>query len=337
MTLRKEIERAKKIRKYSDPFKRGRQLLLDAYQKTTRTGAFVDMLQFEMVRSIVIEQNYLSGTRENWLDVAKIDGEIRQADSSRRTYLQSVKSFIRTNAIGDASDFDRIAREAHGTEKFLSTSRQYLPGIGYGITLKKRRSPNQDWFLMDREGNTKLFAVCDGCGSQQFSSIATYLTLRELMQRKIELLTKPKPTICEISEEVRNLMRSMGSATLLMAIVIDETRKIYQVGDSIPLVRFVFSRDIIVEQVGYACPAIFVGQPRPLEKNDIVYHIRFGGKVILTTDGITNNVPRTNMALEQLYTHFSDAVVVAERLLRIAITRALKSARFDDMTIVVEE
>jgi serine/threonine protein phosphatase PrpC len=81
-----------------------------------------------------------------------------------------------------------------------------------------------------------------------------------------------------------------------------------------------------------------LGQFYPLQHRHVEEHERRAGKLVLTTDGITDALRKTRRVLEYIFVkRGDDSVVIAESLIRTALRLTLKSGISDDMTVVIQE
>jgi serine/threonine protein phosphatase PrpC len=355
VSVKRPLNKAQNLAKHANPLKRGRQLLVEGYRKAKRQDNCFAWFEFEMLRSLVIQNVYMAGKNPNWLDVGNVKQEIDLAMQTSSAYPEySMKRFIRDFFDKSSPSLDRLRvsldAEANSYKRFLGSYRHYTPGVGYAVSLSKASGPNQDSFLIDGslESDTRIFAVADGLGSQQFSSIASYLAIDMVRQNREKIFEKPKETISEISKKIAKLLNpadiaktighDIGSTTLLLGINGGQKKKICKVGDGSISLIFDHENQVIVEPIGMDTPlANVVGQSKTLDLEDIEEYDRSTGKLVLLSDGVSNVLKGANTVLERLFRTFNDSVVVAEELLRETIVQIIRTGAMDDTTIVVQE
>ncbi|MDD5172494.1 MAG: hypothetical protein PHF60_05680 [Candidatus ainarchaeum sp.] len=345
----------------TDPVARGKQVLLDAYKRTEGIGdtSIRRAALFELVRSKVIQAVYEAtegppGFRE-WPQNMILKEELDDAVRARMEYLKSgMRSVVagnfpttrdsRLNTLRIALDL-----EANSVERFLGSTRRYMPGVGYAVSIRKRDLINQDSFALGYHNGAKFMGVADGCGIQRFSSIASYMSLQRAIERSGPFLLDPKAVICDISSEITDILNSPdmktalgrhggGSSTLSIGISRDEEQKILRVGDSIGF--RIYSNHGVgpkVEalQLGDELDLV-MGHWRPLRTEDIEEHSRKGGQLVLTTDG-TDFIKDIPGLLVKLAVLTDNCVLIAERIVREVLRIQIETNQADDVTVVVQE
>lgn len=343
------MRKAKNIQNARNPFERGRAVLSEGYGEFLGTSNFMDALRFEMLRSVVVQRLYEINDRDDWLDVAKVDEEIKTAKRERRRFCSNagIAEFMRRYPLDDeiTRDLLSLGRKANSYSRFLGSVRQHVPGVGYAISVKKKHGPNQDSFLV-QDG---MLAVADGTGSEKFSAMASHLVMLRIRERKEELQKQPGATIHSISREVGDMMsvggrlsvmsnEILGSTTLSVALLEGNRNSIYIIGDSLAFLKLDHDGKPVIEQIGRTkMPYWVLGHAYKLGDKPIEHFERIGKPLILTTDGITQRVKRTNLALERFFTSMTESVRVAERIIRLALRNSMRTGMTDDMTIVIQE
>ncbi|MBD3210725.1 hypothetical protein GF318_05070 [Candidatus Micrarchaeota archaeon] len=355
MDVKHLMGRAKRVKKSKNPFAKARRILLDSYRQSLKSGSRIDRLRFELVRSMVVQKTYEAmGPGDRWLGIAKVKAEMHKAREKRRKYLEDGNEIFSEGFLFEGDpELNRIRleldREANSYWRFLGSFRTHIPGLGYAVTVKKTRGLNQDSCLLYGKNGERAMALADGCSTERFSSAASYLAMKKLRENIGALLIDPRGVIRDISQDISGVMvlgmkdmymgiASLGSTTILAGIPDGSRKSVYKFGDSYAFVQFDYEGKTMVERVGHErALACIAGQPCCFEDCMVEEHIRKGRKLILTSDGITNPVARTNRKLAQFYRETPDSIIVAERITRLAIMNSLKTGKVDDMTVVIEE
>ncbi|HSB47152.1 MAG TPA: protein phosphatase 2C domain-containing protein [Candidatus Bilamarchaeum sp.] len=333
------------ISKSDNPLGKARELLTEEYRKT---GGASDIrvpvcAAFEIRRSIAVQAAYerMSGTE--WLGAGLIGPEMEDAEEMRWYRMQDGAGFFLKGVPDGVLDANAKARlialdqEAVTPERFLGSFRVYAPGVGYAVTARKRLLENQDSFLV-RGGGRKILAVADGCGSERFSALASHMCVRELAA----LDDAGAKDVVSISGKVAAMINTrgiighcggLGTSTLLAAVSSGGGKRVFKVGDSIGFAAYEgvveeLSKDREMRNV--------IGYPGLGEEN-VECYAADGGQIVLTSDGATNYIPEIDILLSRITAITTDAVIVAERLLRAALANQAAWGHSDDVTIVVEE
>src|SRR4030095_2738293 len=185
-----------------DPIAKGREVLLEAYRKTDSVtdDRIQVMAVFENLRSMVAEAAYeaLRGTSDSgrWIEATEIRLEAEDAKEqewyARKCGLEHSLKLLGPERLNDKGNRARldIEKAVNGYWRFLGSLRQHIPGVGYAVTVRKRKPYNgmpclnQDTFLMAKQGEETFFSVSDRCGSARFSLHAGPLASHETLRRK---------------------------------------------------------------------------------------------------------------------------------------------------------
>jgi len=347
--LRKYMRKAKTIQRSRRPFEKGKELLSEGYREFLGTEDFMDALRFEMLRSAVVQRLHDLSEGDDWICAAKLDEEVAAAKRQRRRFYSSagISAFVKEHSINRemTGRLISLGRKVNTYTRFLGSVRHYVPGVGYAVSIKKRHGPNQDSFLLQKG----LMAVADGTGSEKFSAMASHMAILRLAERRQELQDNPKATIVSINRELTDLMSAgaklcimeeeiLGSTTLTLGLIEGARKRIYSLGNSLAFLKHDSCERPVVEQIGMdKHPYWVLGHTYGLDESHIDSHERRGEPLILTTDGITRRIRRTNRSLERFFICVRNNVAVAERLVRLAIRNSLRTGMTDDMTVVIQE
>lgn len=352
MNVRKLVEAARDLNKSKNPTVAGRKLLVEGYRRMKESTDEQCHLHFELFRSMVIQRVYETGG-DDWLTATSIPEELEDSERYRRTYLEKdgMNLFARKHLRSSSNDLNSARvlwdRKANVPGRFMGSLRRHIPGVGYAVSVRKSFGMNQDSFLICTNGGQRIYAVSDGCGSQRFASIASHASLQRIRDRSHEVVEKPVIIICEISNSIAKILntyeavaasggKGLGTATLSLALRKKTEGKIYKLGDSFPFIRH--NGGNVVERIGNEGSLVWVmGQQYPLTPENIEEYRRDSGQIILVTDGITNTIQGVRIILEDFFKNLRDNVIVAERLVRTALLRSIKTGFEDDMTVVIEE
>jgi hypothetical protein len=176
-----------------EPLKTAKSILLEQYRKTDGAGDIrVGVTaNFEMVRSLVFQAVHecIGDPTLAWLGELALEQEVeearemawyRQRDGIEFALRSAPKNGIDERILRMVYDLDRTVSDQR---RFLGSVREYVQGVGYAISVRKRYGENQDSFVLGREGEWALLGIADGCGGGQFSSIASHSILEELKKR----------------------------------------------------------------------------------------------------------------------------------------------------------
>jgi serine/threonine protein phosphatase PrpC len=339
------------IRKSRNPVATAKSLLLDEYSRTEGVSDIrVEVTaNFEFLRSVLVQAVYerlsLEGDRTGWLEAGRLDVEAEEAEEMRWHRMRDGIGYYLKNL--KSSHFDEkkimelaaIDEEAVTYKRFLGSYRQYVPGVGYAVSVRKRSLENQDSFLIYGDSERKVFSVADGCGSDRFAAIASHLGTRELARRNgitrtdiVQISNFIAETANPI-EFVRTNRSGLATSTITVGITDKTGRRVLKVGDSIAFASY----EGIVERLELNQELLTViGYPGLQE-----YHVEHYGiadaQLILTSDGLTNYCPNADFAIAMTTAVASDPVIVGEKLLRSALRNNMDWGHSDDITIVVEE
>lgn len=331
-----------------DPVRKSREILEEQYRKGPGVGeADVSAsARFELLRSLIVQAAYEAvsdSDRTGWLDAGRIDSEHEDAAETRwyrlmdgiSHYLKGVPEAVFSKEAKSA--LIALEAEAIGPGRMLGSVRSYVPGVGYAVSVRKRSGENQDSFAVLGGQGRKILGVADGCGSERFSAIASHLCMRELASRR------GKEGIIQINGIIAGAMNTqeyldlaggaIASSTMLAAEIYGNSKRVYRVGDSI---GFSSSDGIIHELADSTGLVHVVGYPG-LREEQIEEFDEPDSQIILTSDGLTNYVNDAGYLLAKLVGITSDAVMIAERLLRAALTNQIRWNHADDITVVVED
>jgi len=345
-----------------DPVTTGRQVLVDAYSRTGGLGE-TDIRKaavFELVRSRIIQSVYEATEGQSvfvkWPHNMILNNELDEAVQARTAYLCSgMRGFLagkfpqqngsKLNTIRMALDV-----EANQVERFLGSTRRYVPGVGYAVSIRKRHAPNQDSYLLGRSDGAALMGVADGCGSQVFSSLASHMSLQRAMESGGMFLQDPKKTICGISSEIATIVNTKemtdafdghggGTSTLLIGISRENERSVFRVGDSIGFRVFKLNGSGPRVEVLKIVDGLehVMGQWNPLHADQVEQHSRGNGQLVLTSDGVTNFIGNTAGFILGLAQKTSNCVLMAERIAREALKGQIDKNEADDVTVIVQE
>ncbi len=335
---------AEALRSASDPFTRGRSILLDQYR---RTGGALDRrvsvtARYEYMKSLVVQTAYelLGGYGGVWLKAGQLEEEMRDAESMSALYREQCYSQY---AIGENAGRmgALIAHPSAGPERFLGSSRRFLPGVGYAVSVRKRDSMNQDSFLL--EDSPAILGVADGCSGSLFSAVASMEAVASLAASRHSVASDPIRAICELSGRIAEMLneRSLswagsGFSTLTLALPAPGRTRFYKVGDSLPFYGFGSPGSMAVECV--SCEgglANILGTE--LERAMVERHERGVGTAVLTSDGVTNYLQDCGCVIRRALDATGDAVIAAETVLRAVLRNQMALDQADDTTIVMQD
>jgi serine/threonine protein phosphatase PrpC len=345
-----------------DPVAAGRQVLLDAYKRTEgiRESDIRRAAVFELVRSAVMQAAYEAtegppGFTE-WPGNMVLPEEFAEASAVRQEYLRTgVRRFIADRfPERQRSELNRLRValdiEANSTERFLGSTRMYVPGVGYAVSIRKRDALNQDSFMLAERKGAVMLGIADGCGSQVFASLASYMSVERAVQRSEMLFKNPKKEICGISDEIAGVVNAPdmhfstnghggGASTLILGISKGNDRKVFRVGDSIGF--RVFSPRGITPRVEVLKIVDglhqVMGQTAHLYPNEVEEHASDGGQLILTSDGVTNYVDDAAKFILGIAKLTGNCVLMAERIVREVLKRQIEDNDADDATVIVQD
>ncbi|NYZ73896.1 protein phosphatase 2C domain-containing protein [Candidatus Micrarchaeota archaeon] len=354
---------AKSISEAKEPLTKGKELLLERYMKTAgvRETSVRSAAEFEIVRSHIVQAMYEAMRQDTidtacggtaWLEAAALGPEIAEANAQRARFLSDgLGQRLRDSQPPEVVRRDdrqlriRIEDNAIGYARFLGSVRQYVPGVGYAVSVRKRNGENQDSFVLSCEKGRKMLAIADGCGSAKFSAIASHMAVREMRWSEAPGITKRQ--ISKASKDIAWLLNDdavlngcamNGTTTLVVALLGDERSRVLKIGNS--LAFWVRKGDdgaaIGVLDKGPG-PGPAVGQRQPLAETDIEEYALEGGRIVLTSDGVTNYLADSAAEIKRWSSLADDPVFIAERLLRSVLTRQVECDHADDVTIVVQD
>ncbi len=350
------------INQSSNPVKTGRQVLFDNYIRTggvaernVRAAAVFELVRSKAVQAVYEETTGASVDRDwphNMILSEELDEAVRIRDTYLEVGMQSLIIDTFPGLVGSDLNMLRMAldREANSVERFLGSVRRYVPGVGYSITIRKRYMINQDSYLMGSSGDAVLLGVADGCSSELFASLASYLSVRRIMQQSDRFLLNPKETLCEISTEIASILNSPdltgalggrwgGNSTLTVGVSRNDERHVLKVGDStgFRICRLPGDEPTVEVLNLHEGLSSVMGQAIPLHEDDIEDYGGYRGQLVLTTDGVTGFLEDTAGLLRRLGKLTSNCVMIAERVVREVLKRQIEADHADDVTIVVQD
>jgi serine/threonine protein phosphatase PrpC len=348
---------ADSVRAAPDPVRRGREILLEEYRKTGGVCEADVRLSaaFELIRSIIVQAAYEAmGPGSSWLGAAELEPEMLAASAACGEHLKNglasciVRAF--PDEIGSSENNQRRALEldAISMKRFLGSTRAHVPGVGYAVSVRKRYAENQDSFGLCSFGKRRAFIFADGCGSARFAALASHLAVLEACGRSANGIDRRG--ICEINEKVAALLncerirglddpgKASGISTLLVGLSENGRSKVFKVGDSIPFIVWNDGEADLLEVLSehYEMRTV-IGWPGGLAESQVEESEREGGRLVLTSDGITNILADASSEISRWTTLSHDPVIISERLMRSVLRAQIASGWADDATIIVED
>ncbi|MCI0563092.1 MAG: hypothetical protein MN733_31830, partial [Nitrososphaera sp.] len=159
------------IRKSCNPVAAAKKLLIEEYRKTEGVNDIrVDVTAaLELRRSLVVQAVYermtIGGEKTGWLEAGRIELEDEEAHETRWYRMRDGIGFYLKNLNSEffderrRSELSALDDEAVTYKRFLGSYRQYVPGVGYAVSVRKRFLENQDSFLVFGDGERRLFSV----------------------------------------------------------------------------------------------------------------------------------------------------------------------------------
>ncbi len=338
-------EIASALRSAPDPVAKGRSILLDEYRKTEgvldlRVGV---MARYELVKSMVVQSAYemMGGTGGLWLEAGRLDEEMRDAERMSALYREQA------SALYAAEDPGRrvrslIAHPSSDPERFCGSSRLFVPGVGYGASVRKRDTMNQDSFLI--EDGPPLLAVADGCSGSMFSAAASLEAVSRLAALKRQASLDPVGTICGISGHIAGMLNDAavmeilkaggGYTTLTLALPGAVRTRFYKVGDSMPFLGVDCAGRKAVECVSNV-DGLHNVLGTELDGAMVEGYVKSPGTAVLTSDGVTNYLEGYIGKIRKALDATGDAVIAAETILRAVLRKNMDVEFSDDTTIVI--
>ncbi len=342
------------IRDCAHPKAAAKGILLEEYRRGGGVAGrdVAASAAFEELRSFVVQTLYELECTGMLPGGALAAVEIEQ---ERQEALRECGSRMRDGIAGwlrsrgaDLSDPDNRWRlsceiQALDGKRYLGSHRRFVPGIGYAVSVRKRESENQDSFLLCGAPEEPVLALADGCSSTPFASIASHLSA---IESSIGELSRER--ICAISAMVSMMLNEGdmqdaglrdgygGSSTLLAARINGGRGRLLRVGDSIAF-RSPGVGGIRAETLALETELITaIGQPflRPESVEEFEWS---GGRLILTSDGITNYLLNAREEIGRIASSCGDAVFIAERIIRSVLRNQMEWGHCDDATIVVQD
>jgi serine/threonine protein phosphatase PrpC len=353
---------AERIRSAPNPIAKGREVLLEEYAKTSgvqETRVSVSA-EFELKRSMVVQAAYeslfggLTAFSGLWLEVADLPPEIISAtEASAASMAGGLASALRKISPRSLETADYILRadieaKAMGRERYLGSIRRHVPGVGYAVSVRKRYHENQDSFaLLDNDGR-KTFILGDGCGSAKYASLASHLAVREAAAKSCNGIDSR--AICEISRLMKSLLNDevvraaagengdSGISTLIAGLVESGRTRVFKVGDSIPFISYNDAEIDLLEMLAndFLMRGV-IGQGNDLQENEVEVYEREEGRLVLTSDGVTNYLADAAVEIARLTSLSTDPVIVGECLLRSVLRNQIAWNHSDDVTILVQD
>jgi serine/threonine protein phosphatase PrpC len=331
----KLLHAQRKIANASDPLRVARRILTEKHEKTngSKETRVKEGLSFEIFRSYVLQEVYL------------------------RTGLMYGRELSNLNIEREVSDAKKANSQSSRFEDLwvnhLGSYREYVPGLGYAISIRKRRSHNQDTYLMAQNKSGKKFMVCDGLGSNLDSAIASGY-VRARVKKIIEAGGNlDKQEIVKMGDTISNNLGSRkfssdpkkwkGATTLLYVNTDRRYNQMLRVGDSSAFGEGFFGK---YYECGPSAKSFYlinaVGQPVPFSPVhgfvDGIEDYRFArSRILVCSDGVTTAIKDQLGAINRIAKATSDPVLFAERLARLTMLREMQSGYDDDVTIVIED
>ena len=336
------------IRNSPNPVLKGKAILEEEYRKGGGVGEFSASASanFEIVRSLIVQAAYEAATDPDsagWLNAGTIGLELEDAREARWYRIMDGLAYALKDVPEAVFDKDRRAEllalesEAISERRFLGAMREYVPGVGYAVSIRKRTSENQDSLMISGNGKRKVLAVADGVSSERFAAMASHVCVRD-MEADFS-----KAGIISISERMGAGMnkddyrilkgKAMGTSTLLAAEISGNAKRVFRVGDSIGFSTY----EGVVQELAEESGLIHVVGYKGLEEGHIEEFSADGAQLILTTDGFTNYVNDAGYLLAKITAITTDAVIIAERMIRAALSNQTMWDHADDLTVLVEE
>ncbi|MFH0884396.1 MAG: protein phosphatase 2C domain-containing protein [Candidatus Micrarchaeota archaeon] len=348
---------ADSVRRAPDPVRRGREVLLEEYRKTGGVGEteVKRSAAFEIIRSIIVQAAYETmGPDSSWLSIADLGPEMDEASRACGEHLKNglASSILRAfpSDIGSAENNLRRALELEAIcpKRFLGSTRMHMPGVGYAVSVRKRYAENQDSFRLCSFNNRKAILFADGCGSARFASLASHLAVLEAFGVSANGIDRR--SICGINEKVAALLNSdsirslgepgmdSGVSTLLIGISENGRSKVFKVGDSIPFIVWNDAEGDVLEALAdtYEMRTV-IGRAGSLAESEIEEHERETGRLVFTSDGVTNFLADASSEINRWTMLSHDPVIISERLMRSVLRSQLAWGFADDATIIVED
>jgi serine/threonine protein phosphatase PrpC len=348
---------ADSVRRAPDPVLKGREVLTEEYRKAGGVGETEVKLSaaFELFRSIIVQAAYEAmGPGSSWLSAADLEPEMDAASKACAMHLnnglasqisRAFPSEVGSNeyAIRRALELDAIR-----PGRFLGSIRAHMPGVGYAVSVRKRYAENQDSFRICSFGNRRAFIFADGCGSARFASLASHLAVLEALGRSANGLDRKG--ICAINEKVAAMLNSesirsfdepgkdSAISTLLVGLSENGRSKVFKVGDSIPFIVWNDGEADMLEVLSehYEMRSI-IGRQGGLAESDVEESEREAGRLVLTSDGVTNLLADAPSEISRWTTLSHDPVIISERLMRSVLRAQIALGYSDDATILVED
>jgi len=348
---------ADSVRSAPNPVRKGREVLLDEYRKTGgvhETGAALSA-GFELMHSIVVQAAYEAmGPGTQWLRAGDLEPEMDAASHACAEHLKNglATSIARAfpGETGNAGYGRRRALEIEGmcAHRFLGSTRMHVPGLGYAVSVRKRYAENQDSYRICSFGKRKAFVFADGCGSARFAALASHLAVREALWKSANGIGRAG--VCDISETVAAMLNdekvrklgepemNSGISTLLIGLSENGRSKVFKVGDSIPFMVWndgdadmleILAKDFEMRSV--------IGRAGSLAESDVEEFERETGRLVLTSDGVTNYLGDSAAEIARWTTLSNDPVIISERLMRSVLRNQMAYGHSDDATIIVED
>lgn len=348
---------AESIRNARDPVRKAREVLVEEYRKT---GGVCEKdaarsACFEIVRSVAVQSAYEAlGPGPLFVRAGEFDAEMADAADACREYLGNglAHSIIEKypDALGRPETAARtgLEIEAISPYRFLGSTRTHVAGLGYAVSVRKRYAENQDTYRICSFGQRKAYILADGCGSARFAAIASHLAVREALWKSANGIGRK--SICEISEMVAAMLndpsvRSLGEpglntgvTTLLVGLSENGRSRMFKVGDSIPFMSWTDGEAAMLEEISPDREMhTIIGNGNTLVEDAIEENERESGRIILTSDGVTNFLSDAQAEIHRFASLSRDPIIIAERLIRSVLRSHIVWGYSDDATIVVED
>jgi len=348
---------ADSVRSAPDPVRKGREVLLDEYRRIGGVHETSVALSagFELIRSIVAQAAYEAlGPGTGWLRAVELEAEMDDASKACGEHLRNGLANIFMRAYPEESNspalgFRRaLELEAISPYRFLGSTRMHVPGLGYAVSVRKRYAENQDSYRICSFGRRKAFVFGDGCGSARFASLASHLAVREALWKSANGIGRAG--VCDISETVAAMLNdekvralggnglNTGISTLLVGLTENGRSKVFKVGDSIPfMVWNDGDADMLEELAVDRVMRSVIGTAGTLVESSVEEYERESGRMVLTSDGITNYLDDCPKEIARWTTLSDDPVIISERLMRSVLRNQMAYNHSDDATIIVED
>jgi len=342
-------EARRRIWKSGNPAKIAREVLHEEYHRGLGVleGRASESAEFELLRSSLVQSVYeincIQSSAPDWLGTSMIEQERVDAVRACQHALSNGTGSLCDSKSETASGARRSRMmEAMDGRRFLGSYRIRVPGLGYAISVRKRDTENQDSFAMNGGRDSGHLTLADGCSSTPLAAIASHIAAKELSYGELS-----RGRICAISAMVADALFDRedqrfapsygygGSSTLLAARLGGGRGTLLRVGDSIAY-RMPGTGESLEAMAKSAELIHVIGQP-DLRLENVEDFEWEGGRIILTSDGITNYLDDACREIGRLAAICRDSVILAENIIRSVLRYQMIVGHGDDATIVVQD